>query len=159
MTHNYGKILASSAALAAGVFLAQGAVSADQVTVKAGDTLSAYATQYNTTVDALAKHNNIADANKILVGQTIDTDAQNDDTAAATPTTVTVKAGDTLSSLADTYKTTVQQIKQDNGLASDLIYVGQQLKINPAGTASQSAPAQVQTAQQTAPQQQQAPVQ
>lgn len=159
MTNNYGKILASSAALAAGVFLAQGAVSADQVTVKAGDTLSAYATQYNTTVDALAKHNNIADANKILVGQTIDTDAQNDDTAAATPTTVTVKASDTLSSLADTYKTTVQQIKQDNGLASDLIYVGQQLKINPAGTASQSAPAQVQTAQQTAPQQQQAPVQ
>ena len=104
MTNNYGKILASSAVLAAGVFLAQGAVSADQVTVKAGDTLSAYATQYNTTVDALAKHNNIADANKILVGQTIDTDAQNDDTAAATPTTVTVKAGDTLSSLADTYR-------------------------------------------------------
>lgn len=158
MAKHYRKALVSSAALAAGVFLAQGAVHADQVTLKSGDTLSALAIKYGTTANALAQHNNIADANKVYAGQTIDTDTNANTT---TPTTVVVKAGDTLSSIANTYKTTVQQIKQDNGLTSDMIYVGQQLKINPAGTPSQ-APAQQQTTQQTqqpaqqaAPQQQQ----
>lgn len=167
MTNHYRKILASSAAFAASVFLAQGVANADQVTVKSGDTLSTYASQYNTTVDALAKHNNIADANKIIAGQTIDTNVQSNETSTTTPTTITVNIGDTLSGLANTYKTTVQQIKQDNGLTSDLIYVGQQLKINPAGTSPQSTPAQPQIAQQAVqqatPQQQsttqQAPVQ
>jgi len=38
-------------------------------TVKAGDTLSAIAKKYNTTVDKLVKLNNIKNANKIYVGQ------------------------------------------------------------------------------------------
>lgn len=38
-------------------------------TVKAGDTLSAIAKKYNTTVDAIAKKNNIKDVNKIYVNQ------------------------------------------------------------------------------------------
>jgi len=39
--------------------------------VKAGDTLSAIAKKYNTTVKQLAKWNNIADVNLIVVGQKI----------------------------------------------------------------------------------------
>ena len=40
-------------------------------TVKAGDTLTAIAKKYNTTVDALVKKNNIKNKNKIYVGQVI----------------------------------------------------------------------------------------
>lgn len=40
-------------------------------TVKSGDTLSAIALKYGTTVSALVKKNNIADANKIYVGQVL----------------------------------------------------------------------------------------
>ncbi|MCX7999467.1 MAG: LysM peptidoglycan-binding domain-containing M23 family metallopeptidase, partial [Leptospiraceae bacterium] len=41
-----------------------------------------------------------------------------------------VKAKDTLSSIAKRYKTTVAHLKQINGLKSDIIRVGQVLKIN-----------------------------
>lgn len=40
-------------------------------TVKAGDTLSGIAKKYNTTVDKLAKDNNIKDINKIYAGQVL----------------------------------------------------------------------------------------
>jgi GH25 family lysozyme M1 (1,4-beta-N-acetylmuramidase) len=40
-------------------------------TVKTGDTLSSIAKKYNTTVNAIAQYNRIADVNKIYVGQTI----------------------------------------------------------------------------------------
>ena len=40
-------------------------------TVKSGDTLSAIASKYNTTVDKLVKDNNIVNANLIYVGQKI----------------------------------------------------------------------------------------
>lgn len=38
-------------------------------TVKAGDTLSAIAKKYNTTVDALVKKNNIKDKNSSMQGR------------------------------------------------------------------------------------------
>lgn len=43
----------------------------DRYTVVAGDTLSGIAARYGTTVSALADANNIADPNKIWVGQTL----------------------------------------------------------------------------------------
>ena len=49
-----------------------------------------------------------------------------------TPTTVTVEKGDTLFGLADQFSTTVQAIKDANGLESDLIIAGQEL-IMPIG--------------------------
>lgn len=45
------------------------------------------------------------------------------------PTTHTVKSGDTLYSLAKKYGTTVNELKSINGLKSDLIKVGQVLKL------------------------------
>jgi len=48
------------------------------------------------------------------------------------PTTVTVEKGDTLFGLADQFSTTVQAIKDANGLDSDLIKIGQEL-IMPIG--------------------------
>ena len=52
-------------------------------------------------------------------------------TAVANADTVTVKAGDTVSEIAQKYNTTVQTIQQLNNLSNpNLIFVGQQLKVN-----------------------------
>lgn len=49
--------------------------------------------------------------------------------SSSTRTTHTVKSGDTLYSLARKHGTTVAKIKSANGLSSDLIRIGQKLKI------------------------------
>lgn len=60
----------------------------------------------------------------------------------------TVKAGDTLWDLAQTYHTSVDQLKKDNHLDSDLIVVGQKLVIKGAnGYTSTSAPSNNQSSQ------------
>ena len=52
-------------------------------------------------------------------------------TVVANADTVTVKAGDTVSELAQKYNTTVNTIQQLNNLSNpNLIFVGQQLKVN-----------------------------
>lgn len=61
-------------------------VDANHVQVDAGDTLSAIAHKHNTTVDQLAKDNNISDVNMIHVGDklVISPNGQNDDNVSAT---------------------------------------------------------------------------
>lgn len=54
-------------------------------------------------------------------------------TAQANADTYTVKSGDTLSSIALTHRTTIDQLKQANNKASDLIFAGDVLNYN--GTA------------------------
>lgn len=51
-----------------------------------------------------------------------------------TVTTYTVKAGDTLYNIATQFGTTVAQLKSINGLTSNVIYIGQQLKVAPQQT-------------------------
>lgn len=61
-------------------------VDANHVQVDAGDTLSAIAHKHNTTVDQLAKDNNISDVNMIHVGDklVISPNGQNDNNMSAT---------------------------------------------------------------------------
>jgi len=59
------------AAIAAAVALSPGVMHAGSHTVKSGDTLSALAQKHGTTVEDLAKRNNITDPNKIQIGQKI----------------------------------------------------------------------------------------
>ena len=144
--HRTAKALASSAVIALTLLGAQSAAHADQITVKAGDTLSALAKQYNTTIDQLAKTNNISNVNLITVGQQLNTDGSS---TQGGKQTITVKAGDTLSALAAEYGTTVDQIVADNNLGSAdvILHVGQQLTINgTAQTTAQEAYQQTQTA-------------
>ncbi|AZB44109.1 LysM peptidoglycan-binding domain-containing protein [Bacillus sp. FJAT-42376] len=54
-------------------------------------------------------------------------------TLPAAAETVTIQEGDTLSQLADSYHMSLQEIKQLNGLTSDLIYSGQILKTDADG--------------------------
>ena len=60
--------------------------------------------------------------------------------ASPPPPTVTVRAGETLFSLADRYNVTVQAIIQANHLASKRIYIGQKL-ILPEGASPEPTPA------------------
>ena len=69
-------------------------------------------------------------------------------TAVASADTVTVKAGDTVSELAQKYDTTVNTIQQLNNLKNpNMIFVGQQLKVNNNNEVQQNT--QTQAAQQT----------
>ncbi|MDZ7836210.1 MAG: LysM peptidoglycan-binding domain-containing protein [Alkalibacterium sp.] len=107
-------------------------------TVQAGDTLSAIAGQYGTTVDAIVSANSIADASFIVTGQTLtipgtggngggdsspDGSNGSDGSQAAT---YTVQAGDTLWAVANEYGSTVDAIATENNISNpDLISIGQ----------------------------------
>lgn len=120
-------------------------------TVKSGDTLSGIANNYQTTVNTLARLNNLSNPNLIYVGQRLlvqqaATPSQPQTTTPSTSTTTaatyTVKAGDTLGQIAANHQTSVNQLVQLNKLANpNLIYVGQVLTIKQATSASQSTTA------------------
>lgn len=98
-------------------------------TVKSGDTLYSIAKKYNVTVAALAKANNITNYNLIRVGQVLIIPSK-----AAPPPAVTVKytvkAGDTLYSIAKKYNVTVAKLAAANKITNyNLIRVGQVLVI------------------------------
>lgn len=96
-------------------------------TVKSGDTLSGIANKYGTTYQELARINNIENPNLIYPGQVLKINGT--DTNVATKT-YTVKAGDTLSGIANKYGTTYQELAKKNGIANpNLIYPGQIIKI------------------------------
>lgn len=94
-------------------------------TVEKGDSLYAIANKYNTTVDALKKANNLT-SNILSIGQVLKIP-----TVLETETgiTYTVKSGDSLYSIAREYNTTVDAIKSLNNLSSNLLSIGQVLKI------------------------------
>ena len=95
-------------------------------TVQKGDSLYAIANKYNTTVDALKKANNLT-SNILSIGGVLKIP-----TALETETTgitYTVKSGDSLYSIAREYNTTVDAIKNLNNLTSNLLPIGQVLKI------------------------------
>lgn len=114
--------------------------SASTYRVKAGDTLSHIAQRYKMSVSELKSRNNLK-SDLIFIGQTlkvkevISTPTPKPESApkpVETPTnasTIKVKSGDTLSHIAQTYKMSVSELKNLNNLKSDLIFVGQPLKV------------------------------
>ena len=94
--------------------------------VKQGDSLYKIATQYNTTVDNLKSLNNLS-SNILSIGQTL-----------KVPTNVivdtnnnvyVVKSGDNLYSIALRYDVSVDELKELNNLSSNILSIGQILKI------------------------------
>lgn len=116
--------------------------STNTYTVKSGDTLSKIANKHSITVSQLMSWNDLSNtiiypAQVLKVtkpstnGTSGSTDSSNSSgSSTATKTTYKVKSGDTLSKIARNYSMTVSQIKSLNDLTSDLIYVGQKLKIS-----------------------------
>ena len=95
-------------------------------TVKAGDTLYEIAKQYNTTVDELIELNNLK-TTSLSIGQQLKVPTEGETEEAYI--TYIVKGGDSLYAIAKKYEITVETIKQANGLSSNLLSIGQILKI------------------------------
>lgn len=103
-------------------------------TVKSGDTLYSIATRYKTTVAAIAKANNITNTNAIRVGQVLKIPGTQTTPPPTTPPpatrTYTVKAGDTLYSIASRHNTTVSRLVQANNISNpNVLSVSQKLTI------------------------------
>lgn len=95
--------------------------------VKAQDTLYSIARKYSTTVDEIMRLNNLT--SKILsIGQQLRIPI-NVDTSTTDYILYSVKVGDTLYKIAKNSNVSVAEIKELNKLQSDLLSIGQQLKI------------------------------
>ena len=99
--------------------------------VKKGDTLDALARKYGTSISALKRSNNLK-SDVIKIGQKLKVPAS---ALAAASGIHIVKKGETLGSISRVYGTRVTTLKRDNNLRSDLIKVGQKLKV-PGGSSS-----------------------
>ena len=91
--------------------------------VKSGDNLYSIAKKYNTTVDEIKKLNGLT-SNLLNIGMTLKIPIQ-----IGNYINYTVKSGDNLYSIAKKYNTTVDEIKKLNGLTSNLLSIGMELKI------------------------------
>ena len=91
--------------------------------VKKGDTLYSIATANNTTVDELKRINNLT-SNILSTGQLLKIPSP-----LLPETTYTVKKGDSLYSIATKYNTTVDELKRINNLSSNILSIGQVLKL------------------------------
>ena len=92
--------------------------------VKSGDSLYSIAKKYNTSVDKIKQLNNL-NSNLLSIGQTLKIPNSNN----TTDLTYKVVSGDSLYSIAKKYNTTVNKIKTNNNLNSNLLSIGQILKI------------------------------
>lgn len=117
--------------------------------IKSGDYLGKIAMQFSTTVAELKSLNGLK-SDKIYVGHTLKVSGK----AGATPTpppaktpvptpadasaVYTVVSGDTLGKIGLQFQMSVSVLKKVNGLNSDMIYVGQKLKVS--GKAAEAAP-------------------
>ena len=110
--------------------------------VRSGETLSGIAQGRGTTVAELVRLNNIVDANVIRVGQSLrlPTGSTNNTTSSTSnPSTHTVRSGETLSGIAQVYKTTVAELQRLNNISNvNLIRVGQVLKLPSSSTTTTS---------------------
>jgi len=101
--------------------------------VKSGDTLFLIAKNHNITISELKSINHLT-SDMINIGQILNVPKV--DAAESTPSapqetgTYTVVSGDSLSLIAKKYGTTVASLKTLNGLTSDMITVGQVLKVS-----------------------------
>ncbi|HBX38512.1 MAG TPA: hypothetical protein DEG76_15030 [Pseudohongiella sp.] len=108
-----------------------------EYTVRRGDTLVAIASRMDTTVAQLRAANAIS-GDLIHIGQTLMIPGESASNApvmmqASAPVVRElehrVRAGETLWRIASRYRTSVEALRSENGLAGDLLKVGQVLKV------------------------------
>ena len=108
-------------------------------TVKKGETLNSVARKYNVSVSNLKKWNNLR-KETLIIGQKLtiyssgapmaSSGSTSKAAGSSSPKYYTVKAGDTLASIAKKYNTTVSKLKKWNNLKSDKIQVKQKLRVS-----------------------------
>ncbi len=99
-------------------------------TVQSGDSLYKIARKYNTTVDAIKKLNNLT-TDLLTVGQELSIPTTEDIEEIPEENYINYKvvSGDSLYSIARKYNTTIDAIKRLNNLTSNLLSIGETLKI------------------------------
>ena len=98
-------------------------------TVVAGDSLYAIARKYGLTMQELMEFNNLG-STLLSIGQVLKIPVAVEETIPpVAETTYTVKSGDSLYSIAKKYNTTVSDLMTYNRLTSNLLSIGQVLKI------------------------------
>ena len=141
----YMQLIKKSLLASAGAGLAMlgaGAVSANTVTVKSGDTLYRIASNAGMSVSELVQLNHISNPNLIFVGQTLQTSKPTSSNNASTTTSnttaqssttsasYTVKSGDTLNAISAKTGVSVANLASANGIKNvNFISVGQVLKL------------------------------
>lgn len=142
--------------VAAGTIAAAAAVhttsaSADTVlTVSAGQTLNKIAAQTGSSVNDIAKANNIKNVNLIFIGQRLTIPSgsnSSNNTASSTASTYTVKPGDTLWHIATTHGLKLGElINLNNVNINDIIYPGQVLTLSSKASSQPTSSANSQQA-------------
>lgn len=138
-----GAVLAATTAFG----LMAPSVQAATHTVASGDTLWQISRQYGTTVSAIAAANGIGESSVLMPGQELVISGESAGTeAVATPAAESapaaaqhvVVAGETLSTIAAAYGTSISNLAALNGLADpNRIYVGQTLSVSGAATSAE----------------------
>lgn len=96
-------------------------------TVQSGDTLYGISRQHNTSAQRIRELNNLTSDN-LVPGQVLIV-SDNDATNPSECVIYTVEAGDSLYEIAKKYDTTADLIKEYNGLESNDLSIGQELRI------------------------------
>lgn len=103
-------------------------------TVQKGDVLSRIARKFHTTVDAIIAENHLKNKNRVFAGQILaipanGTTPQNMEEQATNDGCYVVQKGDTLSGIAKRFNTTPEELRKNNRLQDDVIYIGQKLRL------------------------------
>ena len=114
---------------------AQSDTKTSSYTVQKGDTLYRIAKKFNVTVAQLVQVNNLNDRNRLSVGMELIIPGEASSVFQKTTTIYVVQKGDTLTSIANRFQTSIATLKQINKLSKDTIYVGQKLYVNGAAEA------------------------
>lgn len=137
----YAAVAVGAAVMVAGHTDAE--ASSKTYTVKSGDSLYVIAMKHNTTVAKLKQLNNLK-SDLIFVNQKLKVSSSSKvttpkksssttnkklNTSSTSSSVYTVKNGDYLYAIAMKYNTTVDSIRQLNNLKTNIIYVGQKLKV------------------------------
>ncbi len=102
--------------------------------VRSGETLSLIAKRYGTSVSSLMRLNGLSNPHRLRVGQELRVAGSTTRpavAAAANPVTHTVRRGDSLWKIAERYGTSVERLKEDNHLRSNVLRPGQRLLVHP----------------------------
>ena len=104
-------------------------ITSNTYTIKSGDSLWSIARKYNTTVSEIQKLNQLS-STLLQVGQVLKLPGSTSSSeSGVTSNTYTVKSGDSLWSIANRFGVTVKELMDYNNLNSNLLSIGQVLKI------------------------------
>nr|8I2E_B Chain B, Probable peptidoglycan endopeptidase LytE [Bacillus subtilis subsp. subtilis str. 168]8I2E_D Chain D, Probable peptidoglycan endopeptidase LytE [Bacillus subtilis subsp. subtilis str. 168] len=116
------------------------------IKVKKGDTLWDLSRKYDTTISKIKSENHLR-SDIIYVGQTLSINGKStsskSSSSSSSSSTYKVKSGDSLWKISKKYGMTINELKKLNGLKSDLLRVGQVLKLKGSTSSSSSSSSKV----------------